>query len=142
MPPPTPQPAPPARPEQPGVDHTTDARGRVLAVGTIGPRQRLLLFKAIGPVNSKNDPYVGTVSLAYAVISIDGDPVSRPMNEIQVEALVERLGDDGIDAVAKVMLGRLGVTDDDIAAAGGDAQAAAQVAAERKRKETIEAGKP
>lgn len=125
----------------PGVEQITDDRGRILTVRTIGPRDRMRLFKAIGPVNSRNDPYVGTATLAYSVSEIDGEPVPIPATEIAVEALVDRLGDDGINAVAKVMMHRMGITDADMEAAGGDAQAAAEIAAERKRKEMIAAAK-
>lgn len=128
-------------PKRPGVDHVTDDRGRILTVRTAGPRERMRLFKAIGPENSRNEPYVGTATLAYCVSEIDGDPVPVPANEVQIEALVERLGDDGINAVAQVMMERMGITEADIEAAGGNPTVAAQMAAERKKREVVATAK-
>ena len=41
--------------------------------------------------------------MAFAVEEIDGVPVPRPANEQQIEAMVERLGDDGLAAVAEMI---------------------------------------
>lgn len=131
----------PIRKVGPGLDEVTDEKGRRILVRTIGPRERMRLFKAIGPTNSKNEPYVGTATLAFAVSKIDDDPVPVPANEIGIEALVDRLGDEGIGAVAKVMMVRMGITEKDLDEANGDPVLAAQIAGERKRKETMAAAK-
>lgn len=131
----------PIRPVSPGVDSVVDDKGRVLVVRTIGPRERMRLFKAIGPVNSRNEPYVGTATLAYSVSKIDEDPVPAPANEVQLEVLVDRLGDEGINAVARVMMHRMGITEADLISANGDPAIAAQLAMERRNKETMAAAK-
>ena len=78
----------------------TDATGRAIGVRKMGPLDRLKLFEVIGAENSRNEQYAGYAALAFLVTSIDGEPVPRPANKIQLEALVQRLDDAGMDAVA------------------------------------------
>ncbi|HEY0206458.1 MAG TPA: hypothetical protein VGC15_20185 [Acetobacteraceae bacterium] len=68
-----------------------------------GALDRLRLFKALGPVLSGNDRYVGYAMLAYCVQAIDGVPVPAAANEGQLEALVARLGDAGLAAVGEAL---------------------------------------
>jgi len=81
----------------------TDATGRVLEVRRPGALDRLRLFKAVGPALSGNDRYVGYAMLAYCVQAIDGVPVPAAAGEAQLEALVARLGDTGLQAVGEVL---------------------------------------
>lgn len=78
----------------------TDTKGRSLGVRKMPLLDRMRMFEAIGPENSKNEAYVGYAALACSVVSIDGEEVSRPTSKIQLEALLQRLGDEGINAVA------------------------------------------
>ncbi len=78
---------------------TTD--GRRIALRRMNVLDRLRLFKAVGAELAGNDAYLGIAYLACAVSSIDGVPVPSPANEAQIEALVGRLGDDGIEAIAQ-----------------------------------------
>ncbi|HTR17159.1 MAG TPA: hypothetical protein VMI52_09020 [Acetobacteraceae bacterium] len=78
----------------------TDRDGRSLVVRKLNALDRLRLFKAVGAVLAENEPYLGMAMLAASVCSIDAVPVPFPGNEAQVEALVSRLGDAGIAAVA------------------------------------------
>ena len=77
-----------------------DADGRELVLRRMTALDRLRLFKAIGPVLSQNNLYLGMATLAASVTSIDAVPVPPPVTEGQIEALVARLGDTGIAAVA------------------------------------------
>ena len=81
----------------------TDTRARALTIKPPTALDRLRLFKAVGPVLAENPRYVGYATLAMAVTAIDGVPVPPPANEAQVEALVERLGDDGLVAVGEAL---------------------------------------
>jgi hypothetical protein len=83
----------------------TDAGGRVLTLRRLDALDRLRLFKALGATLSMNAPYLGMALLASAVTEIDGVPVPAPVTEEQVEALVRRLGDAGIAAVADALDG-------------------------------------
>lgn len=125
----------------PPKDLVTDSRGRTIQARKVGPLERLRLFKAIGPQNSKNEQYLGYAMLAASCSAIDGDPVHFPTSELQVEAIVTRLGDEGMEAMSQLQLLVLGVTDEDMAATGGDAGAAVQRAMARKQAETVAAAK-
>ncbi len=80
-----------------------DAEGRELSLRRPDALDRLRLFKALGAELSLNAPYLGVALLAASVTAIDGVPVPAPTSESQLEALVRRLGDDGIDAVADAL---------------------------------------
>jgi hypothetical protein len=82
---------------------TTDAKGRKLRVKKLAPLQRMRLFRLLGADNSRNDRYAGLAALAVSVVEIDGVAVSFPTKLAQLEALVEQLGDEGLDASAKAM---------------------------------------
>jgi hypothetical protein len=77
-----------------------DADGRELVLRRLTALDRLRLFKAIGPILSQNTLYLGMATLAVSVTAIDSIPIPAPATEGQVEALVARLGDAGIAAVA------------------------------------------
>jgi hypothetical protein len=87
------------------VMRATDSAGRVLGVRRLGALDRLRLFKAVGPELAENAPYLGMAMLAASVIDIDAVPVPAPVSEAQVEALVQRLCDGGIAAVADCLAG-------------------------------------
>ncbi len=83
------------------LDTAQDSLGRVLALRRLTALDRLRLFKAVGPVLSQNGPYLGMATLAWTVTAIDGVPVPSPATEMQLEALIEKLGDAGIAAAAE-----------------------------------------
>ncbi len=78
-----------------------DGTGRTLQFRRPGALDRLRLFKALGPVLSGNDRYVGYAMLAFCVTAIDDVPVPAPASEAQIEGLVQRLGDAGLAAVGE-----------------------------------------
>lgn len=81
----------------------TDADGRRLELRALTALDKLRLFKAAGPVLSRNEPWLGMALLASAVSAIDDVPVPMPADERGIEALVRRLGDAGLAAVATAM---------------------------------------
>ncbi len=81
----------------------TDSTGRAIGIKKMRALDRLKMFEVIGAENAKNEPYLGYAALAFHVSSIDGDPVSRPANKIQLEALIQRLGDEGMEAVGEAL---------------------------------------
>jgi hypothetical protein len=85
------------------VSTTTDARGRALTLRRLGALDKLRLFKAAGPALAQNPAWLGMAALACSVIEIEGVPVPSPVNDGQIEALVARLGDDGLAAVASAL---------------------------------------
>jgi len=84
----------------PGV---TDADSRRLVLRRLTALDKLRLFKAAGPVLAQNQPWLGMAMLACSVASIDEIPIPPPVSEQQIEALVSRLGDAGIAAVASAL---------------------------------------
>jgi hypothetical protein len=77
-----------------------DGDGRDLVLRRLGPLDRLRLFKTLGSELAQNPPYLGMAMLAASVTAIDDIPVPVPATEAQVEALVLRLGDSGMAAIA------------------------------------------
>lgn len=80
-----------------------DAEGRRLALRRLTALDKLRLFKAAGPQLAQNQMWLGMAVLAASVATIDDVPVPLPGNEGQIEALVSRLGDAGIAAVAAAL---------------------------------------
>ena len=78
----------------------TDGQGRRLTLRTLNALEKLRLFKAAGPALSRNEPWLGMALLACSVSAIDDVPVPMPADERGVEALVQKLGDAGLTAVA------------------------------------------
>jgi hypothetical protein len=79
----------------------TDAHGRKLSLHRLDALDKLRLFKAVGPTLAQNEPYLGMALLACSVTAIDDVPYPTPINETQIEHLVQRLGDMGLAAVAQ-----------------------------------------
>ena len=77
-----------------------DETGRRLRLRTLTALDTLRLLKAAGPVLAQNQPWLSMAMLAVAVTEIDGIPVPTPVSEAQIEAIVERLGDVGLTAIA------------------------------------------
>lgn len=95
---------------------TTDKTGREIVVRRLNALDKLRLLKAAGPVLSDNQAWLGVAMLAASVVEIGGVPVPIPATEHQIEGLVGRLGDLGLDAVAAA----LGDTGDISEAAAGN----------------------
>lgn len=77
-----------------------DIFGRRLTVRKVTALDKLRLLKAAGPELAMNQPWLSMAIVAASVAAIDGVPIPRPSTEAQIEALVGRLGDEGIEAVA------------------------------------------
>ncbi len=93
-------------------EKAVDSDGRVIMVRKLSPLMRMKLFAAVGPELSKNQQYLGTAMLAAAATSIDGDPVMFPQTRLQLEALVERLGDPGLEAIGYAMVKLMNISID------------------------------
>ena len=87
------------------VADVVDGRGRRLALRRLSALDKLRLFKAAGPVLAQNQPWLGRALLACSVTAIDEVPVPTPGSEALIEMMVQRLGDDGIAAVAAALDG-------------------------------------
>jgi hypothetical protein len=85
------------------VIDTVDDAGRVLTVRPPHALDQLRLFKAVGAALAQNQPYLGMAMVACSVTAIDGVPVPMPANEHQIESLIQRLGDAGLQAASEVL---------------------------------------
>ena len=89
----------------------TDVRGRAIKLRKPGVLAQYRLIEALGDV-AQNPVYVGMVLPIIFVTEIDGDPVSPPRSKIQVEALISRLDESGINAIAAAVQENFGVSAD------------------------------
>ena len=78
----------------------TDTKGRRLTLRRLTALDTLRLFKAAGPVLAQNEPWLSMAGLALSVLEIDSVPVPSPATESQIENLIDRLGDEGLAAIA------------------------------------------
>jgi hypothetical protein len=81
----------------------SDNDGRRLTIRRLNALDRLRLFKAAGPMLSQNQPWLGMAVIASSVAAIDDVPVPPPVNELQIETMIGRLGDAGIAAIAQAL---------------------------------------
>ncbi len=86
----------------------TDKAGRRIGLRRVGIVDQLRLFKALGPELSENRAYYGLAKLAASVAMIDDVPVPFPANEAGIEAALERLGEDGVEAVGAYLTAEAG----------------------------------
>ncbi|MBU6448046.1 MAG: hypothetical protein KGQ26_00320 [Rhodospirillales bacterium] len=86
------------------MQSVTDKAGRALELRHVGVLEQLRLFKALGPELSENRAYMGLARVAAAVAMVDGVPLPFPAHEKAIEAALERLGEDGVDAVGQALL--------------------------------------
>jgi len=82
------------------VEIIVDALGRKLIVREVGILQQTRLLRAIGPGQALNQPYVNTVITAAMVTQIDEVPTRPITTERDIDGAIERLGDEGMVAVA------------------------------------------
>ena len=85
------------------VSTAVDSLGRRLSWRQLNALDKLRLFKAAGPELAQNPPWLGMALLASCVVAVDDVPVPPPVNELQIEAMVSRLGDAGLAAVSDAL---------------------------------------
>ena len=85
------------------ISTVVDSLGRRLSLRQLNALDKLRLFKAAGPELAQNPPWLGMAVLASSVVAVDDVPVPPPVNELQIEAMVGRLGDAGLMAVSDAL---------------------------------------
>jgi hypothetical protein len=81
-----------------------DTRGRILKVRRLSALDKVRLFKATGSTLSENRVVGSYYATAAACISIDDMPVAFPTSEMQLDALVGRLDEDGLESVLVALI--------------------------------------
>lgn len=80
-----------------------DDQGRRLLLRRLTALDTLRLFKAAGPVLAQNEPWLSMAALGFSVLEINDVPVPPPATENQIETLIDRLGDEGLAAIAEAL---------------------------------------
>jgi hypothetical protein len=83
------------------IEYVTDSLGRVLGVKRINAKHRFRVVKALSTATGEKPQALFLALIACACCSVDGDQVPFPINEIQVEALISRLEQEGLDAIGE-----------------------------------------
>ena len=81
----------------------TDSLGRKIVLKKPPVLAQFRLVEILGPEVSKNHTYINMVLPLLYVESIDGDAVEFPMHKSEVEVLIKRLDDEGIEAVSQAI---------------------------------------
>lgn len=90
----------------------TDPTGRVFKVKYLTMLDKMRITRVLGAELSKNDSYTALASLAFTVIEIDGDAIAPPVSVREVEVLVERIGEEGAQAINKAYLSQGWIKED------------------------------
>lgn len=77
----------------------TDPKGRSIKLKKPGILAQYRLIELLGPETAKNVVYLGMVTPLIYVAEIDGDPVPFPVSKREIEALIQRLDEEGVEAV-------------------------------------------
>jgi hypothetical protein len=88
----------------------TDDRGRSIKLKKPGVLAQYRLIEILGET-AKNQVYMGMVLPLIFVAEIDGEPVFQPSSKREVEALIQRLDEDGIAAVMAGVNAHFGASD-------------------------------
>lgn len=78
----------------------TDARGRTLTLKRPSVLAQFQLVKMVGGAAAENQVYMGMILPLLYLAAIDGEPVRAPATQLQLDALIQRLDEDGITALA------------------------------------------
>ncbi|HKT53323.1 MAG TPA: hypothetical protein VJP88_02650 [Caulobacteraceae bacterium] len=85
----------------------TDARGRRIRLARPSVLAEYKLTLVVGAEAAANRTYMQMLYPLLYVTAIDDDPVFFPAKAIEIDALIQRLEDDGVDAVLKGVAGQL-----------------------------------
>ncbi len=86
-----------------------DSLGRSITVRKFSALTRMKFAELVGAAAASNAQYLGVAALAAAVIEIDGDRVAFPTSKRELEALVQRLDDEGIEAIGPALAELAGI---------------------------------
>jgi hypothetical protein len=75
-----------------------DPRGRLIELKKPGVLAQFRLIEILGET-AKNQVYTQMVLPLLYISNIDGDPVYQPASKAELEALIQRLDEDGVAAV-------------------------------------------
>lgn len=79
----------------------TDSTGRVIKIKKPGVLAQYRLVEIVGADAAKNEVYMSMVLPLIYVSEIDDKPLPQPRSKVEVDALIQRLDEAGIEAVMK-----------------------------------------
>ena len=88
----------------------TDSTGRVIKLKKPGVLAQYRLIEALGD-SASNQTYMAMVMPLIYVVGIDDDAVHQPKSKMQVEALIQKLDEAGIQAVMSHVAATYGAID-------------------------------
>lgn len=88
----------------------TDSRGRVFRIAKPGILAQFRIIEVMGK-SADIETFRGMVTPLIYIAAIDGDEVSQPINRMQLDALIQRVGDDGLEAVVHGVVKHFGKSD-------------------------------
>jgi hypothetical protein len=89
-----------------------DSKGRTISLKKPGILAQYRIVEVAGE-SAKNEIYMRMIMPLIYVTELDGEPVAQPKNKLQLEALIQRLDDHGVDAVMNGVLENYGKKDDE-----------------------------
>ncbi|NMM21844.1 MAG: hypothetical protein HHJ15_18145 [Rhodoferax sp.] len=85
-----------------------DAQGRSITLQKPGVLAQFRMIEMLGGETAKNQVYVGMVLPLLYIASIDGEALPRLSSKRELEALIQRLDEDGIECVMKGVAANFG----------------------------------
>lgn len=82
-----------------------DSSRRKIGLKNPGPLAQYRLVECVGPELSSNQVYMKMTLPLLWISSIDGTPIATPKTKAELEALIVRLGDDGVLPVLRAVEG-------------------------------------
>lgn len=90
----------------------TDKMGRSITLKKPGILAQYRIVEVAGE-SAKNDVYMRMILPLIYVTEIDGDPITQPANKMQLEALIQRLDEHGVEAVLEGAVKNFGESNPD-----------------------------
>jgi hypothetical protein len=81
----------------------TDERGRAIGVRRLRMSIRRQVLQRLEPQLADREKYLGLVMLAACCSSIDGDAVRMPVHTSEWDVLMDRLDDEGFEAIGRAI---------------------------------------
>lgn len=83
------------------IEYCTDAFGRTLGVTRINAKLRVRVVRALSASSGEKPQLLFMAMVACACVSIDGVQVPFPTTELQLDAHIFRLEQEGLDAIGE-----------------------------------------
>ncbi|CAN7329363.1 hypothetical protein LJR084_001923 [Variovorax sp. LjRoot84] len=81
------------------AEHVVVGGGRRITLKRPGVLAQFKVVEMLGGAAASNGVFMGMVFPILYVVAIDGDPVPRCTTRLELEALIQRLDEDGVAAV-------------------------------------------